>query len=392
MHLPGCYNNTKESLGLKTDKLAILHFQPLEKYPPVMNWLNYLQYIGQPGLKIKVYTHRASLSKNIFKVRKGEMQISRFPSLSRLSWIRYLQYTLYYTISFFRLILWRPQAVLYYETLSAFPAIWYKKYINRRCQLLVHYHEYTSLAEHHKGMKVNLWANRLEKKSYGLCNWISHTNAVRLELFASDAAIDNRSQLRVLPNYPPKSWHNAAELKAVKNCAGPIRLIYVGALSLDTLFTKEVASWVAAFPNLLHWDIYSDNHESEALNYLQRLAAPNITFRGSVDYFQLPGILQNYDVGLILYKGHIPNFVYNAPNKLFEYLVCGLHVWYPQNMLGIHAFERTDTNPKIIGLDFGNLGAVTPSDLIGNSYVPTIVETYAYEDEYKNLFKAVVGE
>jgi hypothetical protein len=28
----------------------------------------------------------------------------------------------------------------------------------------------------------------------------------------------------------------------------------------------------------------------------------------------------------VLYKGHIPNYVYNVPNKVYEYLSCGLHV------------------------------------------------------------------
>ena len=65
-------------------------------------------------------------------------------------------------------------------------------------------------------------------------------------------------------------------------------------------------------------------------------------------------MLSNYDVGVILYKPLIDNFKYNAPNKLFEYLVCGLEVWFPGNLLGILPYQKAHPL-KVFALDFTNL-------------------------------------
>ena len=66
----------------------------------------------------------------------------------------------------------------------------------------------------------------------------------------------------------------------------------------------------------------------------------NINFRGAISQSDFPLIISQYQIGLVLYKGHIPNYIYNAPNKLFEYLACGLDVWYPICMKGIDHIEE----------------------------------------------------
>jgi hypothetical protein len=63
----------------------------------------------------------------------------------------------------------------------------------------------------------------------------------------------------------------------------------------------------------------------------------------------LPQVLSQYDVGLILYRCRTLNFVYNATNKLFEYLVCGLDVWYPPCMLGLKTYARSTIAPRSTG-------------------------------------------
>jgi hypothetical protein len=66
-----------------------------------------------------------------------------------------------------------------------------------------------------------------------------------------------------------------------------------------------------------------------------------------VDYYQLPMELVKFDVGLVLYKGTIPNHVYSVPNKVYEYLNCGLDVIIDQNIittisLGIEQIHTVD--------------------------------------------------
>ena len=68
----------------------------------------------------------------------------------------------------------------------------------------------------------------------------------------------------------------------------------------------------------------------------------------------MPALLADYDIGLILYKAHTKNYKYNAPNKLFEYLVCGLKVFYPDVMLGIKPY----ITENIIPLNFKNMTSI----------------------------------
>jgi len=69
----------------------------------------------------------------------------------------------------------------------------------------------------------------------------------------------------------------------------------------------------------------------------------------------LPETLAEYDIGIILYNGSIPNYVYNAPNKLFEYYACGLDVWFPDKLKTSLSYVNTGVYPRIISLDFTKL-------------------------------------
>ncbi|MFM7166453.1 MAG: hypothetical protein ACKO3T_14530, partial [Planctomycetaceae bacterium] len=39
----------------------------------------------------------------------------------------------------------------------------------------------------------------------------------------------------------------------------------------------------------------------------------------------------------------------------FEYLACGLDVWYPGCMLGIRPYARSDVRPQVLETDFQRL-------------------------------------
>ena len=78
-------------------------------------------------------------------------------------------------------------------------------------------------------------------------------------------------------------------------------------------------------------------------------------FPQGIWYYDLPELLKLYDIGLILYKGFNENFTYNETNKLFEYHVCGLDVWFSYETLGIHKYIRQNTFPKIIQVDYNHL-------------------------------------
>lgn len=337
------------------NKLLIIHFQPVELYPPVMNLLNYIPERKDVKVEVLVCSMKDEGRSTTFKPVSESIRIIRTgtvykkpTALYKLQ--RYVSYIQFYMSVLIQLIKHRPVVVLYFDTLSSFPAYVYKKYIRKESYVMVHYHEYSSTEEYDNGMKLNQWFHKLEKKLYKDCFWVSQTNKDRMEKFIADHAGIQIPNTYILPNYPPEIWKS----KQAHSDSGKelLKIIYVGALSMQNMYVKEFADWVIQQGNKVSWHILSTNITSEALSYITSLHAENIEFKGGTDYDHLPEIISKYDVGVILYKGHIANYVYNAPNKLFEYYACGLDVWFPAVMKGSLPYSTTGSYPKIISLDF----------------------------------------
>lgn len=337
-------------------KLAIIHFNPVELYPPALNWLNFIAGRSPAGLKVRVFTMHPGgtwelfvpASGNIRILRRGKQGVSR-PLL------RYGNYFIFYAASLLRLIYWRPDTVMYFETLSAFPAWLYKKYFNRRCRLFIHYHEYTTIAEYKQGMRLSDWQHRMERRSYASADWVSHTNEDRIRFFKDDLAGVPLPPVYNLPNYPPSSWYAAASDRL--RPGRPLKIVCVGAMSLNTMYTREFAEWVIRQNGEVIWDIYTSNISPDARTYLQDIGSEWIRLKPAVNYFLLPRTLAEYDVGIMLYNGFIPNHTYSVPNKLFEYISCGLDTWFPDKLISSLPLVNEGVFPRIISLDFTNLSS-----------------------------------
>lgn len=329
--------------------IFILHFQPIELYPPIQNILYELQ--NKSNKKIIVITTKSSLINNIYST-PNKIKIYRFGWVGKNVSIykRHITYFLYNFVTLFMLVVKRPERVLYFETLSSFPAVIYKLIFNKKSFLYIHYHEYTSEEEYRKNF-IARHLYSLEKRIYPHVEWLSHTNEYRMKMFERNIAPIKISNKFVLPNYPPASWYCKPKLEFQQ----PVKIIYVGALGLDTMYVKEFTQWVINQEGTVEWDIYSFNYNSDVKSYFTSVRCPYIRFKEGVTYQSLPNILKEYDVGVILYKGLIPNYIYNAPNKLFEYLVCGLDVWFPDVMIGCMEYVQEEALQKVIPLSFTNL-------------------------------------
>ncbi len=359
---------------------CIFHFQPIERYPPAVNFIRVLAARANSE-KIHVITNSAGNTINIPGVHIHRIA-NLNPNLGKLT--RILLYLRYILAGLRILIRLKPDSVLYYETISAGAPCIYKKWINRRSRLFIHYHEYTSEIEYKGGMVLTRWLHRLERSVYARAFSVSHTNQDRMNLFLKNIGGLEASTLRILPNHPPKAWQQFA-LDPESGVNKRIRFVYLGALSLETLYVKEMAEWVASKPTACYWDIYTDNFDNEARQYIEQLGASNIVFKGSVQYNQIPELLQNYDIGLILYKGHIPNYIYNVPNKLFEYYVCGLDLWFPAHMLSSHTMVTKGTYPKVIAIDFTRLKELNLEELTSNQGLSYQKFDYNCESTYEKL-------
>ena len=147
-----------------------------------------------------------------------------------------------------------------------------------------------------------------------------------------------------------------------------LRLVYVGAVSIQDTWIEQIVKWVCCSRNeFCSLDIYTQRLDPETSQFLSSWSGDRIRLhREGIGYDRLPEVLPQYDVGLILYRCKTLNFVHNAPNKLFEYLMCGLEVWYPPCMQGVRPFARTDMLPRVLEVDFEQLDKL-PADVYQRS-------------------------
>ena len=336
---------------MKKYPIVIVHFSPIELYPPVQNLLKEL---SKSEVRVLILT---TTNKRFFLPTYGlpskKFKVIRLGKITRNSFIisRLINYVIFHGAAFLTFVFYRPKSVLYFETLSSFAACIYKWLVKDRVKMFVHYHEYTS-PERYKTIPFEYFMHRIERKLYRHFQWVSHTTEQRMVLFESDiqGGISTHAR-KILPNYPPLNWKRSPK----PQYHVPLRIVYVGALSLTSMYTHEFIEWVVTQGGAVTVDFYTYNYSSDAKKYIERVDLPWIRIHDGVTYQELPSILPGFDVGVILYNGHIPNFVYNAPNKLFEYFACGLDVWFPDVMLGSLPYAIQKGKPKIVPISFMRL-------------------------------------
>ncbi|HRO44569.1 hypothetical protein [Agriterribacter sp.] len=367
-------------------RLAIIHFLPLEFYPPVINFINYISH-KKLSFEVDVYSTALSLTDNFFVNESVNIHRFRMPDKHKGKLQRMLEYFKFYASVFLHLLKNKPTDVLYYETLSFLPVYAYKismRFLGKSPRIFCHFHEYITPLEYKTGMILNRVIHTLEKKQYARMDWISHTNEDRMQFFKKDNPGIKFHNTYILPNYPPASWLNPNRQN--KNTL-PVRIVYAGALGMDTMYIKEFAKWVESKNGTVMWDIYSLQDAGPLLAYLSSIGSRFIHFKGQVNYYDLPGVLEVYQVGVILYKGHIPNYIYNAPNKLFEYYACGLDTWFPVEMKTSHAYVTNNSYPRIVAVDFQNMEEFDLAQMIDHSNLTYQNSPYFYEKVLDPLWR-----
>lgn len=301
---------------------------------------------------------------------------------------RALGYLAYYTYALLLLIRYRPGSILYFETLSSFPVVIYRFLSFSKSKIYVHYHEYVSPGEFQSSSWFFRFLHSLERWLYPFLSWFSHTNDERLKMFIRDEPLLKASCGHVMPNYPPKSWQVAFS-KGVLFL--PLKTVYVGSLSLHSMYLKEFALWVVKQNGNITLDIYSHQPDAAALVFLGGLNSEFIRIHRGVPYKDLPSVLREYDVGLVLYNGHIPNFIWNAPNKLYEYHVNGLDVWVPIVMKGCMHLISPGCYPKFVSVDFSNLDEIVLSDIMNRENMHCNIIPFQMEDALSEILGGIAG-
>ena len=293
----------------------------------------------------------------------------------------------------YRLITDPPDMVIYFEPTSAMPVAMAKA-VRPDMRVFVHYHEYHAPSEFRgEGMRFTRVAHWIEKTFLlPKAVWISHTNAERLELFARDIPTANRARMHVLRNLPPASW-STDESSAWSDAAPPpLKLTYVGSLSLSDTYLESIVQWVHSSNGGVTLDIYAYNVDAATAEWLSDNTRDGVTyFPEGVEYDDIPALLRSYHTGLLLYRARTVNYQHNASNKLFEYLACSLDVLYPSRMLGVKPFARSDSSPRVIETDFES-GVLPPIDYLSSrDGIPARPLTDFAESELSTLENAMIA-
>jgi hypothetical protein len=265
----------------------------------------------------------------------------------------------------------------------------YKKVKGSSVTLLAHYHEYLNLNEYGHNMWLVKTLHRQEAKMYQHSYmWISQTNEVRLKKIMRDNNLENIGGeiFHTMPNYPSKDWGTR---KTDFGSSGKTRLVYVGAMGYDSMYLKEVVDWVIKNKNYFTVDLYSYNMDGKAKEFLCSIQDDSIRFHGTVDYKELPILLKNYDIGLVIYKPVSDNWIDNAPNKIFEYLACDLDVWFSKTMTYALRLTKEKTVPKIIPVDFEKLDDFDFKKAINRDGLSYKETNFFYEDVYPDILTAI---
>jgi hypothetical protein len=218
-------------------------------------------------------------------------------------------------------------------------------------------------------------------------HWISQTNEVRLQKMITDNHLENidRSVLHTMPNYPSKSWVKGNTRYASKRT----RLIYVGSLGYETTYLRQLTEWVVENKAHFSLDVYSHNIDEKAKSYLASVKDDSIQLHEAVNYPELPDLLRNFDVGLVIYKPVSNNWIQNAPNKVFEYLACGLDVWFSKTMTYTLSIATEETFPKIIPVNFEKLDEFDFKKAVNRKGFLYKETTFFYENVYHDILTAL---
>ncbi len=274
-------------------------------------------------------------------------KIYRFGTISSNPIKRYASYIWFNLMSSVLLLINKVDKITVFETLSIFP-LWMVSKIFKRKECHIHFHEYMSKHERIASSVYMKFLFNLEDqllKKYQC----SQTNEDRKRLFLIDKSFLKSEMVEVRPNMPPRSWWKQyGQFK--KKCSDTlIKLLYLGACDNQTMYVKELLDWVNVNQGKIELTIISQQLDIQTRELIDFYNTPAIKLLEPIDYYELPKELIKYDVGLVLYKGHTPNFVYNVPNKVHEYLSCGLQVVVDQNListinLGIKQIHVVDYN------------------------------------------------
>lgn len=308
--------------------------------------------------------------------------------------IRALKYLQFSVMTIFRLLRRRSDVVVYFDPYSAMPGILYHLLTNRKRKLWIHFHEYFRPEWYAKGMLMVRAAHSLEKRFvFKTALGISHTNPDRARFFLDDNPAIDKTKVFSFPNYPPSQWEK--HHRKIGNHTHPIRIVALGSFTLKSTYLAEICQWVESHNGDVELDIYSLYYDEETKAFLQNLDHRWIRFHSKgilYDKIPIQFSQSKFHVGLVLYKCKSLNSIYCASNKLFEYLACGLDVWYPTEMVGTKPYVTEGVYPKVLPVDFQCLKSLDLDSLLAREGHRYLRGKFFCEPVYSSWVSKLIGK
>ena len=369
-------------------KVAIVSMSACEYLPPLISLMNdsrWTQY------DVKVFTTRWSKGK--YPPYAGPRTVYRtsthFPTFWLINLFDQLRFAIY---TFLHLLLFRPAVILDIERGSSVPVLLYLILFRRTTRLFMHYYEYSTLEELSRCALPNRLAHRGEVALQKRASWISQCNEMRIRAYQNDYRLPD-GICHVIHNYPPATWQRHFRLQ--KTISVPVKAVFCGVrMDLETLYVREFSDYVIRQNGKLVWDIYLASPSREIEEFIRSLNSPWVhLYASNIDYSQMPERLAKYNVGVILYKGITLNRKYVECNKFYEFLSCGLDVWFSSRMEAQHSLVTRDCYPKVVMLDFDHMEDVNLEQLISHENLQSNMPSYTAEkaaDDFFHVLKATI--
>ncbi len=310
--------------------MVIVHFRPVNGYPPVLNLINLLEKSNDVNKITVLTTNTEKLICCDTKVELISINTNKTRLFRSISYLTFNFYSLISCLSKYN------NTLLAYESVSSIPVIIAKR-LNHKKKILIHFHEYTTEKEYNNGMNLEKIGHKLFLKNTQEFNWISHTNADRACFFREEFNIKCSVNINSLPNYPPKSWYYGAD-EFNNVMGGKIKMVIVGSLSYEDTYIKEILNMVQNNKEKYELTIFSSNILINLRKDLKNGISENIIFVEGINYYLLPNELKKFDLGIIPYKPTTKNVIFCVPNKFHEYYSVGLNILYPKEMISCKNF------------------------------------------------------
>lgn len=292
-------------------KALILHFNSIERYPPAANVAAHLKSIGMDVKVVSTAVGNTPASRGVLTKLKLTWESVKFHFAAMVA----------LTFDSFDL-------VVAYEHLSILPIHWTRK-SNLSPRLWLHFHEYTSTSEIACAGAFSSLCWKHVPQVVRRSDFTSHTNEWRLNQFRIDMGLNALTDERFgcIPNTPPQAWldRTPEHWNSPPPTKRPVRLVYHGALHPDTTYIERLCELLDEGNGDLSLDIFSSDT-------IDDISSAHMNVHPSVPYMDLPVVLTEFDLALIIYRGIIPNYQFNQPNKLWEYLGCKLPVVVSSNL------------------------------------------------------------